>query len=66
MPNYDEILPHVSPVWSRLTPIIASRGEGAYIYDQEGVPYLDFTCGIAPADRRAAQDPPPKPGWFFL
>ena len=46
MPNYEEILPFVSPVWPRITPIIASRGEGAYIYDQDGTPYLDFTCGI--------------------
>ena len=37
---------HVSPVWPRYTPIIASHGEGAYVYDQDGTPYLDFTCGI--------------------
>jgi 4-aminobutyrate aminotransferase len=38
---------HVSPVWPHYTPIIASRAEGCYVYDQGGVPYLDFTCGIA-------------------
>ncbi len=42
---YDAI-PYVSPVWTRYTPIIASRAEGCYVYDQDGTPYLDFTCGI--------------------
>ena len=38
----------ISPVWSRYTPILAERGEGAYIYDREsGQRYLDFTTGIA-------------------
>ena len=37
---------HISPVWSRYTPIVAERGQGAYIYDQQGNRYLDFTCGI--------------------
>jgi 4-aminobutyrate aminotransferase len=46
MTPYEEILPHVSPVWSRYTPIIAQRAEGCYVYDQDGAPYLDFTCGI--------------------
>ncbi len=36
----------VSPVWPRYTPIVAQRGEGAYIYDQDGTRYLDFTTGI--------------------
>jgi len=40
-------LDHVSPVWPHYTHIIASRAEGCYIYDQSGIPYLDFTCGIA-------------------
>lgn len=38
---------HVSPVWTRYTPIIPVRGEGSYLYDQDGEAYLDFTCGIA-------------------
>jgi 4-aminobutyrate aminotransferase len=38
---------NISPVWPHYTPIIASRAQGCYIYDQSGVPYLDFTCGIA-------------------
>lgn len=46
MANYGEVLSHVSPVWPRYTPIIASRAEGSYVYDQDGTQYLDFTCGI--------------------
>jgi 4-aminobutyrate aminotransferase len=38
---------HISPVWTRFTPIVAERAEGAYVYDQDGTRYLDFTCGIA-------------------
>ncbi len=41
-----DALPYVSPVWSRYTSIVASRAEGCYVYDQDGTPYLDFTCGI--------------------
>ncbi|MCU0486065.1 MAG: aminotransferase class III-fold pyridoxal phosphate-dependent enzyme [Anaerolineales bacterium] len=37
---------HVSPVWTHYTPILATHGEGCYIYDQDGTAYLDFTCGI--------------------
>jgi len=37
---------HISPVLSRITNIIAERGEGAYLYDVDGNRYLDFTCGI--------------------
>jgi 4-aminobutyrate aminotransferase len=36
----------VSPVWNRCTSILADHGEGAYIYDEAGNEYLDFTCGI--------------------
>ena len=37
----------ISPVWTRYTPIVAERAEGAYIYDREsGRRYLDFTTGI--------------------
>jgi 4-aminobutyrate aminotransferase len=41
-----DTLSYISPVWTRYTPIIAERGEGCYIYDQDGTAYLDFTCGI--------------------
>ncbi|HEY74269.1 MAG TPA: aminotransferase class III-fold pyridoxal phosphate-dependent enzyme [Thermoflexia bacterium] len=37
---------HISPVWTRYTPIVAERAEGAYVYDQDGTRYLDFSCGI--------------------
>ena len=46
MADFKDSIPNLSPVWTRYTPIIASRGEGAYLYDMEGIPYLDFTCGI--------------------
>lgn len=44
MDNKSEEL--LSPVWGRYTPIVAERGEGAYVYDQDGTEYLDFTSGI--------------------
>jgi 4-aminobutyrate aminotransferase len=37
---------HISPVWSRITNLVADRGEGAYLFDVNGNRYLDFTCGI--------------------
>ena len=46
MADYKDSIPNLSPVWTRYTPIIASHGEGAYLYDMDGNPYLDFTCGI--------------------
>lgn len=36
----------LSPVWSRLTQLRPVRGEGAYLYDEAGHAYLDFTSGI--------------------
>ena len=42
----DEAIGYISPVWTRYTPIIPERGEGCYLYDQDGQAYLDFTCGI--------------------
>ena len=44
---YENALAHLSPVWTHLTDIIPVRGEGAYLFDQNGKRYLDFTCGIA-------------------
>ncbi|HLE73379.1 MAG TPA: aminotransferase class III-fold pyridoxal phosphate-dependent enzyme, partial [Anaerolineales bacterium] len=40
------LFPYVSPVWARYTDILAERGEGSYIYAQDGRKYLDFTTGI--------------------
>jgi len=45
--RFEEVIGHLSPVWTHYTDIIASRAEGATIYDLAGKPYLDFTCGIA-------------------
>ncbi len=47
MTNYAENLGYLSPVWTHYTPIIVDHAEGAYLYDQDGNAYLDFTCGIA-------------------
>lgn len=41
-----DITEHISPVWPCYTDIVAERGEGCYIYGQDGRTYLDFTCGI--------------------
>ncbi len=46
MTSKQDMLPYLSPVWPHYTPIIASRAEGSYVYDQDGTEYLDFTCGI--------------------
>ena len=43
---FEENIPHMSPVWSRIFQIEAERAEGAYIYAVDGKKYLDFTCGI--------------------
>ncbi|MEW5985210.1 MAG: aminotransferase class III-fold pyridoxal phosphate-dependent enzyme [Chloroflexota bacterium] len=39
-------LQHLSPVWPRLANVVIERGEGCYLYDSDGVAYLDFTSGI--------------------
>jgi len=44
--NLQAAIPHLSPVWTHYTQIIAARGEGAMLYDLDGRAYLDFTCGI--------------------
>jgi 4-aminobutyrate aminotransferase len=38
--------PHLAPVWTHLTEIQPVRGEGIYLYDADGNPYIDFTSGI--------------------
>src|SRR5574342_1040897 len=43
---YEQNLPHMSPVWTRIFPVQAERAEGSYIYAEDGRKYLDFTCGI--------------------
>lgn len=39
-------LEHLSPVWFRYTDLMIDRGEGAYLYTEDGTAYLDFTTGI--------------------
>ena len=39
-------LSHISPVWSRITPLMIERGEGCHVYTTDGEAYLDFTSGI--------------------
>jgi 4-aminobutyrate aminotransferase len=46
MTVHTESYPHISPVWTHYTPIIVSRAQGCYVYDQDGTPFLDFTSGI--------------------
>lgn len=37
----------LSPVLKQATPVLAARGEGVHLYDEQGHRYLDFTAGIA-------------------
>ncbi|KUG54424.1 4-aminobutyrate aminotransferase [Serinicoccus chungangensis] len=37
---------HLSPMLKQATPVIADRGEGAVIFDEQDRRYLDFTAGI--------------------
>lgn len=46
MSSHRDLLSNLSPVWPHFTPIVASRAEGCYVYDQDGTRYIDFTCGI--------------------
>jgi 4-aminobutyrate aminotransferase len=36
----------LSPVWTHLTQLQPVKGEGIYLYDEEGNQYMDFTSGI--------------------
>ncbi len=37
----------LTPVWSKLTPLQVVRGEGCWVFDENGERYLDATAGIA-------------------
>ena len=37
---------HLSNVWSHLSNITPTKGEGVYLYEDNGNKFLDFTCGI--------------------
>lgn len=52
-PSVPEMIPTIekkqqllSPVWQRIFPITVARGEGAYLYTNDGCQFLDFTSGI--------------------
>jgi 4-aminobutyrate aminotransferase len=36
----------LSPILHQATPVLAARGEGVHIYDEDGRRFLDFTAGI--------------------
>jgi 4-aminobutyrate aminotransferase len=37
---------YLSPLLKQATPVVVERGEGVYLFDEEGRRYLDFTAGI--------------------
>ncbi|WP_199561859.1 aminotransferase class III-fold pyridoxal phosphate-dependent enzyme [Micromonospora deserti] len=37
---------NLSPHLRQATPVVATRGEGVYLYGEDGRRYLDFTAGI--------------------
>jgi 4-aminobutyrate aminotransferase len=37
---------HLAPVWFHVTDLVVDRGAGAYVWDDKGTRYLDFTSGI--------------------
>jgi 4-aminobutyrate aminotransferase len=37
---------HLSPLLKQATPVLVARGEGVYLYDEDGRRFLDFTAGI--------------------
>src|SRR5919197_3398552 len=37
---------HLSPLLKQATAVLVERGEGVYLYDEQGRRYLDFTAGI--------------------
>lgn len=41
---------YLSSVWTHLTHIKATRGEGIYLYDEQQNQYMDFTSGIGVAN----------------
>ena len=37
----------LSPVWSKLTPLQVTHGQGSWVFTTEGAEYLDYSAGIA-------------------
>ena len=46
MPTKELTKEYLAPVLPQVSNISISKGEGVYIYDENGTPYLDFTSGI--------------------
>ena len=44
--NLTNATPFLSPVWTHLTHLQPVRGEGVYLFDDQGNKYTDFTSGI--------------------
>ncbi|CAM03037.1 4-aminobutyrate transaminase [Saccharopolyspora erythraea NRRL 2338] len=42
----ESIMAELSPVLKQATPVLAARGEGVYLFDEDDRRYLDFTAGI--------------------
>lgn len=57
---YDENFSHMSPVWSRIFPIVAERAEGCTIYAFDGKKYLDNMALIAVDTTEAEVNYQPK------
>ena len=41
-----DLIQHLSRVWTRATDLVADRAEGVYLYAADGQRYLDFSSGI--------------------
>ncbi|MFI8326765.1 aspartate aminotransferase family protein [Streptomyces sp. NPDC085529] len=39
-------MPQLSPILQQATPVVATHGEGMYLYDADGRRHLDFTAGV--------------------
>ena len=53
----------LSPVLKQATPVVASRGEGVHLHDEDNRRYLDFTAGIGgrvPDTATRASSRPPR------
>lgn len=42
----EQDISHLAAVWGRVTDLVIERGEGCFVYADDGKRYLDFTSGI--------------------
>ena len=49
MKPLNDAFPYISPVWTRLTPIVAERGQGCILYDVDGKAYLSCARSCRPS-----------------